>query len=311
MIFSPNFTLLDVLRTTLDRTAKGGVLGVQDDLVAPDATVEDLSAELPFDRMDRRLQELGVELYDHRQTPRKKDSRGDGRAWGTRSLAKLTGVCWHQTACWFDDPLRMLSVPAHIGILPSSVVLLHPLRAYVPHGHTCNAFTLGVEVMARAAGIEGNRDTFWRSPAEKHGYHPEVKRDGKVIAKKHIGRSSTHPAAYRPPKSYEDLVHEATDRQLLVMEIVADYIVEEVERQAKIERAAGKVVPGVGYQLFHRNGRDDRTSDPGSRIALRARKIADRLGHVFGEPKVGNGSLTPTIWGGAPGIRYSGGVRGL
>lgn len=261
-MFTSNWILADLVRTALDRTAKHGVLAVQDDLGEPSLPDD----ELPFDRLTRRLGELGCQLYDHRQTPRAKGSRGEAK--GTRQLAKVTALWWHQTACVFTQVQRTLGVPAHIMIMRNGdVVLLHPLRAYCYHGHAANSFSVGVEVMCRAAGTEGVERTFWRSRAEKA--------NGLTMAQ---------------------LAAEPTDKQLAVVELVADYVTTEVARQAEEERKTGAKVPGIVAQGFHRNSHSSRTSDPGSRIAQTVKHVAADYGHEYGGPVVGSGNPIPESW---------------
>lgn len=254
-VFAANWTIADLVRTALDRTARGGVLQPQDDF--PIAGEED---ELPYDRLTGYLAEHNAKLHDLRQHVREKGSRGV--AHGTRTIAKVTALCWHQMATpAIDEPRRTLGIPSHVAILRSGdVVLQHPVRAYMYHGHTANAFSVGVEIACRAAGTEGDRRTFWRSSKEKQRGEP-----------------------------FEELVAEATDRQLASAFGVGVYIVEEIERQG------GKVVA----QMFHRNSHKSRTSDPGSRIAREVvLPLAVRFGHEYGGPKVGTGHPTPPSWGG-------------
>ena len=276
-MFSSNWTFFDLFRTVLDRTARGGVLEPQDDF----PTIFDVDAELPYDRLAARLAVLDVELHDFRQHVRKKGGRGEAK--GTRKLEKCTAICWHQMAVAIDNPRTCLGIPAHIAVIRrGDVVLLHPLRAYLYHGHAANRFSIGVEIACRAAGIEDEPRTFWRSRGDKE-----------------------------KGRAFDTLVREATDKQIAVALAVGDYIVEEIGRQAATERAAGARPPGIVAQMFHRNSHKSRTSDTGSRLALNVVKpLAVKHAHEFGGPVVGSGAPTPTAWGGPPRTRYSGGTRG-
>lgn len=255
------YALLDRARTIADRTAQHGRLPAQDDLRAP------LLADLPIETLRRELAAIGFELLDWRQEPRS----GRGEARGTRKIAKCTALLWHQTAALVS--LRQaLKIPAHALVLESQVVLLHPLRAYLYHAGAGNAYSIGVEIRARACGIEGDLRTLWRS-------------------KREIERGA----------SAASLVREATDGQLAASRLLGTYYVREVARQG------GAIVAG-GY---HRNTERSRVSDPGSRIAWGVgRRVAEAHELLHGGPVVGSGHQTPTVWGGALGVPYTRRVRG-
>ena len=265
------YPLLDRLRTLTDRTPTAGALPPQDDLGPTQL------AELPIDTLRRGLASIGFELVDLRQEPRS----GRGEAHGTRKIAQCTALLWHQTAALVSLK-QATGIPAHALILERQVVLLHPLRAYLMQAGAANRYTIGVEIRCRAAGIEGDLRTLWRSKREIHGYTD--KRD-----------------VWHPPVAAADLVHEATDGQLAAARLLGGYYVGETRRQG------GAIVASQ----YHRNSEGDRISDPGSRIALGAGlPVAQAYGLEHGTPVVGSGSATPTAWGGEPGEPYNWRVRG-
>jgi len=259
------------LTCLLDFTARAGALQAQDDH-GPAL----LGGVTPYELLEQGLHLLGLELHDERQTPRK----GRGRARGTRKLEDCTAQLWHQTAAEIRTVRQALGIPVHCTILSSGdVVLLHPLRAYLWHAGAANKFAIGVEVSCRAAGIEGDERTFWRS-------------------RKEIKRGDT----------YAELVREATDVQLAAGVLVGAYYCAEVKRQRLLARMVGA---GLVACLLHRNTAKSRVSDPGSRIALGvAKPVAEAHGLEYGEPVVGSGHETPAAWGGAPRVPYSWRVRG-
>lgn len=256
------FTLNDLLINAFDSTVQpGGVLVVQDDLG---------DGELPYDRLKRELAAIGFELVDFRQESR--GWTGRGKAHGTRPIEQCTATLDHQMAAWIEDPKRCKSIPSHSCVLPRYVVLLHPIRAYMYHAGVGNKYTIGIEHAARAAGIEDNPLTFWRSTTDK-----------------------------LRGRKYEDLVHEVTDPMLAASLLLHQYYADEVARQG------GALVAAE----FHRNTSKSRVSDPGSRIALGVTlPFALERGLQYGGPVVGTGLPTPTVWGGPPGVPYSWRVRG-
>lgn len=120
----------------------------------------------------RIFDEFGVVVRDRRDVPNA-SRPARGRAVGVRRVEKVDGICWHQTAHFGVSPdhPKLLALPAHahIGETRSGLVvvtLLHRVTDYVYHGHGWNASTVGVEVQANAAGIEGDARTFWRSKSQ-------------------------------------------------------------------------------------------------------------------------------------------------
>lgn len=253
MTLFSNWTILDLVRSVADRSAKGGVVGLGGETERPLPSFS--SAMDPLTRLVDGLAEHGADLLDYREVPR----TGRGAAHGTRPIGRVTATMWHQAAAVLGRPARYLGVPCHAAVMrDGDVALLHPLTAVVWHGHSANGFSVGVEIDCRAAGVEGDRRTFWRSRSEK------VK-----------------------GKQYEDLVQEATDKQLTSAFLLGIYITEEVERLGGVMKA----------QMFHRNSHSSRTSDPGSRIALGvAAPLAARFHQEYGGPVVGSGSKTPETW---------------
>lgn len=252
---SARYSLADIAATLFDRTPVGGALAPSDDLL--------LDGEGPYDRLVTAANAAGILVHDFRQHARK----GRGEAKGTRDIRKVTALLDHQTACVIKKPRTFLGVPTHAGITDGGdIVLCHPVRAYLYSAHSANSFTYSIEHSARAAGVEGDWRTFWRSKHEKA--------QGEV---------------------YADLVHEVDDRQVFASILLRTYVVEEVARQG------GKIVAS----MFHRNSHWSRTSDPGQRIAmLVSRPFALERGLEYGAPVVGSGHKTPYVWGGDAGVRY-------
>lgn len=271
-MLAARWSFYDLWRTAWDRTVQqGGVLAVQDDLVAAAELV------LPFDQLDNV-----VDLTDYRQRKREAAEKR-GRAHGTRDLSGVTALWLHQTAAMLGSPERFLSVPSHAGVdTVARVTLLHPLRAYLYHGHAANRFSIGIEVACRAAGIEGDGRTFWISTKEMLS--------GRV---------------------YSQLVHEATDEQIVATRHLVRYYIEEVERQAQPLRAQGLVVPGIRAFGDHRNSHKSRVSDPGSRLHHEVVEWAVREFDLKRGPVVGSGTLSPTVWTGEGNVPYSKKVSGI
>lgn len=256
--------LLDYLRTLFDFTPFRGTLEKEDD-------VGFSVLQMPFDRMKSRCKKLGIKVHDFRQVPRE-GNRKRGRARGTRKLSNIDTVLFHQMAAVISDPLRCLSVPAHGAVVRGGdIVLLQPIRAYMYHANSANRFSVGIEIAARAAGIDGNPKTFWLNKREKE-----------------MGLT------------YDDLGCEASPIQLEAANILADYYIEEITRRG------GE----VNYVMDHRNSAR-KNGDPGSRIHKNVTlKTRERMKLKHREP-VGNGLPNPTAWSGNPNIPYSWSVPAL
>lgn len=271
-MFTARWVLTDWLRTLGDRTVQsGGILAVQDDLDG-DGIVT------PFER----LLADAPRVIDWRQREREPGSRGV--AHGTRKIENVTGLGWHQTASWWIDALRCLNVPAHAIVLgegceldgellpDGTIILLHPILAYVHHGHSLNRFTIGVEIMCREPGIEGDDRTFW-------------------IARREKKRGLT----------MSDLIRPSTDAQIRSANLLGDYYHDEVARRG------GRIVTSLDHRMGHRS----RVSDSGQRLHRGVtRAFGDRHQIDVGVPVVGSGKPNPTAWSGKPRTRYSWRVRG-
>ena len=262
-------TLWDRVRTLLDFTPYMGRLQRQDDL---GFSVK----ELPFDRMVRRARELGITVHDLRQYPRLgKHKRGSAK--GTRNITDISTVLFHQMAAVINDPMRCLGIPSHGAIVRNGdIVLQQPLRAHMWHANAANKFSIGIEIAARAAGIDGDPRTFWRTKNERNGYTDK--------------RGIRHP-----PKTYDDVGAEVTHKQIQAANILADYYIEETERQG------GQ----IDHTMDHRNSHKSRVGCPGSRIHKHC-TAATAWRHILThhEP-VGSGKPNPEAWSGKPGERYS------
>lgn len=221
--------------------------------------------------------------HDLRSVPREPESRGV--AVGARHPHTVAGITLHQTACAdITDADRLLGVPAHAWVhRDGSVSLLHYGTALVEHGHALNGGTVGIEIACRAAGTEGKTSTFWRSRREKSGYTDD---GGK----------------WHAPKTYAELVAEATDAQLeAACELVRYYCGRFVATGYDVAADDGTGI-WADYNIrgiwAHRQGHDSRTSDPGSRIwrgvaipMTRELGLADVSGMVLG-----TGTAIPKAW---------------
>lgn len=177
----------------------------------------------------------GFRVVDLRDVPdAKRPARG--RSVGLRRVESVEAICWHQTAApGLDvDHRLLLGLPAHALVdQDGAIALLHRVTAYVYHGHHWNRDTIGIEVSARAPGIEGDSRTFWRSSKEKKA--------GLTMA---------------------DLQVPATDVQLKACEALARYYA---------ALMAAREAPLRAW-VTHRQS-STKAADPGERIARRAAKI--------------------------------------
>jgi hypothetical protein len=225
----------------------------------------------PWSELSTSLSGIGMGLRDFRLAV--KTPRGSHR--GSRPWSQIDGILYHQTAAPIDDAARCVGIPAHALVTPMAVGIAHPPTAYLYHAHAGNRRFIGLEIACRAAGIEGDARTFWRSPREMQGFTDS--------------RGKQHP-----PRTYDELVSEPTDRQLAAAMIVTRYWM----RIATLEGH-----PLTSY-AFHRNTHSSRVSDPGSRIARHVSAQCSELG-LAPITKLGSGTLTPEAWGGQPGVPYS------
>lgn len=209
---------------------------------------------------------------DLRAADRSKHPRGKSK--GRRAWSRVVGITWHQTAegVLDADHPGLVSCPVHIIVHRDGTwSWLHDFDEIVWAAHALNGGTVSVEIDCRAAGIEGDGRTFWRSKNEKNGY---TDAKGRV----------------HPPRSYESLVMEATDAQLAAIPVIMRYIC------ARVAQHGGR----VRANWTHRQGRDDRTSDPGSRIwaaVERAEATMPELALVDVRDRVlGSGTPVPAAW---------------
>lgn len=106
----------------------------------------------------------GKDLIDYRSEPKPKR----GRAVRERPLEQVSALWLHQTAAVWHEPRRCLGVPAHACVMPNgAIVLLHDPTDYLYHGHAANRFSVGIEIVCRAAGLVGDPRSFWRSKRER------------------------------------------------------------------------------------------------------------------------------------------------
>lgn len=247
------------------------------------------SAELPPEPSSRAS--VPDVAHDFRTVARA-DAFRRGRAVGTRPWTQIVGLTWHQTASGHLDEShsQLLGIPAHILLHRSGRwSLLHAATDYVQHGHLLNGGTIGIEVDARAAGVESDEDTFWRSPREIHGYHEACTVGGRKY-KLAIGRRTGHPGRWHPPQTYDELVAEATPAQLAAIPNIMAWCCAEVASHGA--RISGN--------WAHRQGHKSRTTDPGSRI-WQAVERAERENPELGlldrrDMTLGSGKTIPKVW---------------
>lgn len=115
-------------------------------------------------RAARPLAPIGVDFHDRRAYAAQSHH---GYKVKRRSLASVTGICLHQTACMLGERVsRWDSVGAHIGITRAGkVIWLHDFDRRVAHGNGWNAGTIGIEIDGLYAGVEGDISTVWDDPS--------------------------------------------------------------------------------------------------------------------------------------------------
>lgn len=198
-------------------------------------------------------------VHDLRAVIRPANDRG--RTIRIRPWTSVLGLCDHQTGCLIGPEHPGLAhIPAHVLIFrDGTIALLHWFTDYVQHGHRLNAGTVGNEVVCRASGIAGNPRSFWRSPKEK-----------------------------QRGQGYDELVHEATDAQLVALANVHRY-------ECEVVSACGGRIRGI---WAHRQGHASRTTDPGSRIWAVAQDSTIELGLAdVQDYHLGSGKPIPGAWG--------------
>ena len=201
-------------------------------------------------------------IHDRRADDRSAPKFERGRAVRERPWDKVTGICLHQTASGKLHPQHplLLAVPAHALVhRDGSISLLHEPTSVVYHGHGLNAQTIGIEIDVRAAGVDGDPSTFWRSKRERE-------------------RGQT----------YAELVAEANADQILAAQwLISQYA-------GAVEQSGGKLTTLWAHRQSHRS----RVSDPGSRIWQQvALPMIEALGLVdVSHLTVGFGKPIPESW---------------
>ncbi len=177
-MISSNATLWDRVRTLVDFSAWKGHLDPQDGFEDP----------TPMEALRATCEAQGWGLVDHRQTPR----RGRGRARGTRKIEDIYALWYHQTGCLISS--EGLSIPAHSLILrrtdtrPTTIVLLHPIRAYLYGSHHANPFAITIEVEACAAGVSGDPRTLWTPKGKTVAEHWAEASEDQIMATRIVGQ---------------------------------------------------------------------------------------------------------------------------
>lgn len=218
-----------------------------------------------------------IDWVDLRKEPRTKSR---GKAKGSRPWRKVTGITLHQTAVNITQAKRCLNVPVHACVLDggrdgadATIVLLHDPTRITWHGHGFNSRDIGIEVCARAAGIEGDGRTLWL------------------------------PKSLRGKGDPLEHASEATDAELEATRRLMRYYAEMVaENGGRLQ-----------YVHAHRQSSKSRVSDPGSRIWKACGVWAqETLGLSSGPPGWAHGGLAlPDVWTGeANGVRYNHRVDG-
>lgn len=219
-----------------------------------------------------------TDVLDFRKQARTKKQKR-GRPHGRMKLVKTVGIMLHQTAADIADEDRLLNIPSHCAVSDEAhAVLLQPLTAYMYHGHGANSFCLSIEVVCRAAGIEGNMDTVWLSKKEK-------------------------AANVRP----EDVIREATDAQLETTRHMVRYLCEAVQEMADAAGVEVRIKVIMAHRMSAR-----KAADPGSRIwkgvgewALNQLDLGLKVG-----PVIGKGSQLATAWTGRGDVWYDWDTKG-
>lgn len=198
-------------------------------------------------------------VNDLREVLRPKRSRGAIRR--IRLIGDVTGITLHQTstADFSPEHPKLSSLPAHALVhRDGSISLLHHVTSVIYHGHALNSSTIGIEVACRAAGVEGDLRTVWRTTKEKAA--------GLAAA---------------------DVVREATDEQLYALEGLIRLYIQDVG-------ALGGCIKAL---WAHRQGNKSRTWDPGSRIWSVAERVRDELGLAdVRDETLGTGKPIPDDW---------------
>jgi hypothetical protein len=106
-------------------------------------------------------------MYDRRKHAAQ--AHGEGGQWKVtdRPIAKVTGICLHQTACNLGERVeRYDTVGAHLCVTRAGkIIWLHDFDRLVMHGNGWNTATIGVEIDGLYAGVEGDPSTVWDDPS--------------------------------------------------------------------------------------------------------------------------------------------------
>lgn len=104
-----------------------------------------------------------TDFRDHPRVGRNKK----GESHGARPLKQITALCLHQTAVVFTNKLTALRVQYHALVYPDGgIVLCHHPAAYLWHARKFNRYSIGIAIVCRAAGVEGNLRTFWKPKSD-------------------------------------------------------------------------------------------------------------------------------------------------
>ncbi len=83
---------------------------------------------------------------------------------GTRDWEDITGITLHQVGVSGMNPKAWRKVTAHLGVhTDGTVYLIHPLPAYLWHGHKLNRDTVGIEVAGNFVGDLSKPESYWKA----------------------------------------------------------------------------------------------------------------------------------------------------
>jgi N-acetyl-anhydromuramyl-L-alanine amidase AmpD len=84
-----------------------------------------------------------------------------------RELAKVTGICLHQTACYMGErPSRYDGTGSHFIVTRAGrVIWLHDFNRRVVAANGWNDGTISIEVDGLYAGVDGDPKTVWDDPS--------------------------------------------------------------------------------------------------------------------------------------------------
>jgi hypothetical protein len=106
----------------------------------------------------------GSEFHDRRRFAAQSHH---GYKTRVRPLAKVTGICLHQTACVMGErPQRYDGMGAHVGVTRAGrVIWLHDWDRRVIAANGLNDSTVSIEFDGLLFGVEGDAHTVWDNPA--------------------------------------------------------------------------------------------------------------------------------------------------